>query len=57
MSIRIDEIVSKGFIPQMARVRLIVWWKKIDESEKAYSEIKIILPDIHLMKKDRNTSP
>lgn len=51
MCTRIDEIIAKGFVPQTARIRLIVWWRKTDDKGKEYPETKIILPDIHFVKK------
>jgi ATP-dependent DNA helicase RecQ len=51
MNAKIDEMTAKGYIPQSATVRLIVWWKKTDEDGKEYPETKIILPDIHFVRK------
>ena len=51
MDARIDEMLAKGYAPQSAKVRLVVWWKKQGEDGKEHPEVKIILPDIHLVKK------
>lgn len=50
---KIDAIIAKGYIPQAAIVRLIVWWQKTDEKGKEYPEIKAILPDIQFIREDR----
>ena len=50
MCTRIDELVAKGYTPQSAKVRLIVWWRKTDDNGKEYPEVKVILPDISFIK-------
>ena len=52
MSARIDEMTAKGYIPQFAVVRLIVWWKSTEDKSKDYTETKVILPDIHFTRKE-----
>ena len=52
MSARIDEMTKKGYVPQFATVRLIVWWKNTEDKSKDYTETKVILPDIHFTRKE-----
>jgi len=54
MCAKIDDLIAKGYTPQVATIRLIVWWKKTDDSDKDYPETRIILPDICFVKKSVN---
>ena len=53
MCTKIDEIVSKGYTPQTATVRLIVWWRKTDDTDKEYPEIRVILSDIQFIRSSK----
>jgi hypothetical protein len=44
-------MTAKGYIPQSATVRLIVWWKETGKDGKEKSETKLVLPDIHFVRK------
>lgn len=52
MCTKIDEIIAKGYTPQSAIARLIVWWRKTDEASKEYPEVKVVLPDIQFIKNE-----
>jgi len=54
----VDKIAAKGFVPQSksVKVRLIVWWRKTDDDGKEHPETKILLPDIHFVKKGDGTN-
>ena len=51
MSVRINEMMAKGYMPRTATVRLIVWWKNTTDTSKEYPETKIVLPDIHFSRR------
>lgn len=53
MITRINEKTARGYIPQYASVRLIVWWKNTEDKSREYTETKVILPDIHFKRTEQ----
>ena len=50
---KINEKTARGYIPQYASVRLIVWWKNTEDKSREYTETEVILPDIHFKRTEQ----
>ncbi|MDD4000867.1 MAG: 3'-5' exonuclease, partial [Bacilli bacterium] len=47
---RFNDFMEKGYTPQSAKVRLIVWWHETTPEGQSRPETKIVLPDIYFLK-------